>query len=29
MMVEDTIVLTPDGHRRLTVTDRRLRVIPA
>lgn len=29
MMVEDTIVLTSDGHRRLTVTDRRLRVIPA
>ncbi|MDT4893099.1 MAG: Xaa-Pro dipeptidase [Pseudonocardiales bacterium] len=29
MMVEDTIVLTADGHRRFTVTDRSLRVIPA
>jgi Xaa-Pro aminopeptidase len=29
MMVEDTIVVTDDGHTRFTVTDRGLRVIPA
>jgi Xaa-Pro aminopeptidase len=29
IMVEDTIVLTADGHRRFTVTDRGMRVIPA
>jgi Xaa-Pro aminopeptidase len=29
MMVEDTIVLTADGHRRFNVTERGLRVIPA
>jgi Xaa-Pro aminopeptidase len=29
MMVEDTIVVTDTGHRRFTVTDRELRVIPA
>lgn len=29
MMVEDTIVVTANGHRRLTRTDRNLRVIPA
>ena len=29
MMVEDTIVVTADGHRRLSVSDRSLRVIPA
>lgn len=29
MMVEDTIVLTADGHTRFTVTDRQLREIPA
>ena len=29
MMVEDTVVVTADGHRRLTRTDRSLRVIPA
>jgi len=28
MMVEDTIVVTDDGHRRFTVTDRGMRVIP-
>jgi Xaa-Pro aminopeptidase len=29
MMVEDTIVLTADGHRRFTVTDRGMRIIAA
>lgn len=29
MMVEDTIVVTEDGHRQFTITDRDLRVIPA
>jgi Xaa-Pro aminopeptidase len=29
MMVEDTIVVTADGHRRFTVTDRGLRVVAA
>lgn len=29
MMVEDTVVVTADGHRRLSVSDRSLRVIPA
>jgi Xaa-Pro aminopeptidase len=29
MMVEDTLVVTADGHRRFTVTDRGLRIIPA
>lgn len=29
MMVEDTVVVTDDGHRRFTVTDRNLRVIAA
>jgi Xaa-Pro aminopeptidase len=29
MMVEDTVVVTAGGHRRLTRTDRSLRVIPA
>lgn len=29
MMVEDTIVITATGHRRLTRTDRNLRIIPA
>ncbi|MDQ1496485.1 MAG: Xaa-Pro dipeptidase [Actinomycetota bacterium] len=29
MMVEDTIVITEDGHRRFTVTDRSLRIIAA
>jgi Xaa-Pro aminopeptidase len=29
MMVEDTVVLTEDGHERLTTSDRALRVIPA
>ena len=28
MMVEDTLVVTPEGHRRFTVTDRDLRVVP-
>lgn len=28
MMVEDTVVVTEDGHRRFTVTERDLRVIP-
>jgi Xaa-Pro aminopeptidase len=29
MMVEDTLVITEGGHRRFTITDRNLRVIPA
>jgi Xaa-Pro aminopeptidase len=29
MMVEDTIVVTEDGHRMFNVSDRSLRVIPA
>lgn len=29
MMVEDSLVITADGHRRFTTTDRGLRVIPA
>ena len=29
MMVEDTVVITPDGCEPLTVSDRSLRVVPA